>query len=234
MTTTPHFTVDDSAEDPDADIWFAEPAGFTAVPLDALLPAPDSSAADDLRIALAPFLQAAPDEAVRQRFIAQLAQGQRLLGALKEAGTVHCSVGLHRDDVDDVDDVDEGAGTGGGPLLSFFTVSWRTTAVAPRAVTAARAVSELDARANIEYAELPCGPVTFSECVHTPGTVEGLPRTPLVQFRAHLPHPDCRRLAVLTLSTTAVERCEQYRAILRRIATMTGFEGPGALRTATG
>ncbi|MFE2301096.1 hypothetical protein ACFXAW_23285 [Streptomyces sp. NPDC059445] len=224
MTTAPHVTVDESAEDPDADIWFAEPAGFTAVPLDALLPEPDSSAADDLRIALAPFLQAAPEEAVRQRFIAQFAQGQRLLGALREAGTVHCSVGLHRDDVD----------AGGGPLLSFFTVSWRTTAVAPRAVTAARAVSGLDARANIEYAELPCGPVTFSESVHTPGAVEGLPRTPLVQFRAHLPHPDCRRLAVLTLSTTAVGRCEQYRAILRRIATMTGFEGPGALRTATG
>ncbi|MGW3916998.1 hypothetical protein ACWEBX_36695 [Streptomyces sp. NPDC005070] len=228
MTTAPRFTVADSAEDPDADIWFAEPAGFTAVPLDALLPAPDSPAADDLRTTLAPFLQAAPDKAVRQQFIAQFAQGQQLLAALREEGTVHCSIGLHRDDVD------EGAGTGCGPLLSFFTVSWRTTAVAPRAVTAARAVSGLDAQAVIEYTELPCGPVTFSETVRTPGAVEGLPRTPLVQFHAHLPHPDCRRLAVFTLSTTAVGRREQYRVILRRIATMTGFEGPEALRTATG
>ncbi|MFJ7963317.1 hypothetical protein [Streptomyces sp. NPDC096324] len=227
MTTAPRFTVADSAEDPDADIWFAEPAGFTAVPLDALLPAPDSPAAEDLRTALAPFLQAALDETVRQRFLAQFTQGQQLLAALREEGTVHCSIGLHRDDVD------EGAGTGGGPLLSFFTVSWRTTAVAPRAVTAARAVSGLDARTVIEYAELPCGPVTFSETVHVPDAVEGLPRTPLIQFRAHLPHPDCRRLAVFTLSTTAVGRREQYRAILRRIATMTSFEGSGSLRTAT-
>ncbi|MFF2365898.1 hypothetical protein ACFVU0_24830 [Streptomyces sp. NPDC058122] len=197
------------------------------MPLDALLPAPDSPAADSLCTVLAPFLKAAPDETVRQRFIGQFTQGQRLLGVLRETGTVHCSIGLHRDDVD------EGAGTGGGPLLSFFTVSWRTTAVAPRAVTAARAVSGLDARAVIEYAELPCGPVTFTETVHTPDAVEGLPRTPLIQFRAHLPHPDCRRLAVFTLSTTAVGRREQYRAILHRIAMMTSFEGPGSLRTAT-
>ncbi|MET7985363.1 hypothetical protein [Streptomyces sp. NPDC005281] len=220
MTTAPHFTVADSAEDPDADIWFAEPAGFTAVPLDALLPAPDSPAADGLRTAFAPFLQAVPDELTRQRFIAAFAQGQRLLGALREEGTVHCSIGLHRDDVD------EGAVSDGGPLLSFFTVSWRATAVAPRAVTAARAVTGLDGRALVECVELPSGPVTFSEVVHTPGVVEGLPRMPLVQFRAHLPHPDCKRLAVLTLSTNAVGRREQYRAILRRIAALTTFDDP--------
>jgi hypothetical protein len=110
--------------------------------------------------------------------------------------------------------------------LSFFTVSWRATAVSPRAVTAARAVSGLDAQARIEFAELPCGPVTFSETVHTPGVVSGIPQTPLVQFRAHLPHPDCRRLAVFTLSTAAVGRSEQYRAILRRIAALASFDNP--------
>ncbi|MFF3405701.1 hypothetical protein ACFYW8_05685 [Streptomyces sp. NPDC002742] len=220
MTTTPHFSIADSAEDPEADVWFAEPAGFTAVPLDALLPAPDSPGAGDLRTALAPFLEAAPDDVSRQQFIAQFAQGQQLLGALREAGTVHCSIGLHRDDVGDW------ATSRGRPLLSFFTVSWRATAVSPRAVTAARAVSELDPQARIEYVELPCGPVTFSESVHTPRAVDGLPRTPLLQFRAHLPHPDCRRLAVFTLSTTAVERREQYRAILRHIATLATFENP--------
>jgi hypothetical protein len=220
MTTAHRFTVADSAEDPDADIWFAEPAGFTAVPLDALLPVPGSRAADDLRTALAPILDVVLDGVVRQRFIAQFAQGQQLLGALTEAGTVHCSIGLHRDDVD------AGAASCGRPLLSFFTVSWRATAVSPRAVTAARAVSGLDAQARIEFAELPCGPVTFSETVHTPGVVSGIPQTPLVQFRAHLPHPDCRRLAVFTLSTAAVGRSEQYRAILRRIAALASFDNP--------
>ncbi|WRZ92611.1 hypothetical protein OHB54_28280 [Streptomyces sp. NBC_01007] len=220
MTAAPHVTIADSAEDPDADVWFAEPVGFTAVPLDALLPAPDSPGADDLRTALAPFLQAAPDEVSRQQFIAQFAQGQQLLGALREAGTVHCSIGLHRDDLD------EGATNRGRPLLSFFTVSWRATAVSPRAVTAARAVSGLDPQACIEYVELPCGPVTFSETVHTPRAVGGLPQVPLVQFRAHLPHPDCKRLAVFTLSTTAVGRREQYRAILRHIATLATFDNP--------
>lgn len=219
MTTAPRFTVADSAEDPEADVWFAEPAGFTAVPLDALIPSPDSQGADDLRTALAPFLQAAPDEPARQRFIAHLAQGQQLLGALREAGTVHCSIGVHRDDLD------EGAASGGGPLLSFLTVSWRATAVAPRAVTAARAVSGVDA-AGVEYVELPAGPVTFSESVRTPRAVDGLPQVPLVQFRAHLPHPDCKRLAVFTLSTTAVGHRDQYRAILHRIASLATFENP--------
>ena len=47
-----------------------------------------------------------------------------------------------------------------------------------------------------------------------------------VQFHAHLPHPDCKRLAVFTLSTTAVGRREQYRAILRHIAALATFESP--------
>ncbi|MER5475338.1 hypothetical protein [Streptomyces sp. NPDC002685] len=221
MTTAPHFTIADSAEDPDADVWFAEPAGFTAVPLEALLPSPDSSAAGNLRTALAPLLQAAPDGVARQQFIAQFTQGQHLLGALREAGTVHCSIGLHRDDVE------EGvASSGSRPLLSFFTVSWRATAVSPRAVTAARAVSGLDAQACIEYVELPCGPVTFSESVHTPRADSGIPQLPLAQFHAHLPHPDCKRLAVFTLSTTAVGHREQYRAILRHIVGLATFENP--------
>ncbi|MFD5814519.1 hypothetical protein [Streptomyces sp. NPDC127038] len=228
MTTAPHFTVADSAADPEAEIWFAEPAGFTAVPLDALLPAPDSPEADGLRDALGPFLRAAPDESVRRRFVETFGQGQRLLGALREEGTVHCSIGLHRDDVGG-DAVRDAA-----PLLSFFTVSWRATAVAPRAVTAARAVSGPDAGTLVEYAELPCGPVTFSETVRVPADVEGVPRVALAQFRAHLPHPDCKRLVVLALSTAAVGHREQYRAVLRRIAALVSFEDPLRLRSATG
>ncbi|MFF1625373.1 hypothetical protein [Streptomyces sp. NPDC058272] len=220
MTTAPHFTVADSAKDPDAEIWFAEPAGFTPLPLESLLVRPGSPAADELRTAFAPFLDAAPDEAIRRQFVAQLAAGQELLGALRELGTVHCSIGLHRDDMDDASDGK------GHPLLSLFTLSWRDTAVASRAVTAARAVSAAEGHTHIDYAELPCGPGMFIETVRTPTVDIGLPRLPLLQIHAHLPHPDCKRLVVLTLSSAAAGRREQYRAILRQIAETVSFVSP--------
>ncbi|WP_369259840.1 hypothetical protein [Streptomyces sp. R35] len=220
MTTAPHFVVADSARDPDADIWFAEPEGFTPIPLGALLTPPGSPDADHLRAVLAPFLDAAPDEKARQEFIAQMARGRQLLGALSEVGTVHCSIGLHRDDIDDA------GNASGQPLLSLFTLSWRDTAVAARSVTAARAVSAAEGHTHVEYFELACGPATFSETVRTPATESGLRQWPLLQIHAHLPHPDCTRLVVLTLSTTAVARREQYRAILRQIAGTVGFDNP--------
>ncbi|MFI6489333.1 hypothetical protein [Streptomyces sp. NPDC050564] len=220
MTTALHFAVADSAKDPEAEIWFAEPTGFTALPMESLLAPPGSSAADELRIALAPLTDVAPDEAMRQQFVAQLAAGRQLLGALCEVGTAHCSIGLHRDDVDDT-------GSGGSqPLLSLFTLSWRDTTVAARAVIAARAVTGAEGHTRIEYAELPCGPATFSETLRTPVADRGLPQMPLLQIHAHLPNPDCRRLVVLTLSTTAVARREQYRAILQQIAETVSFDHP--------
>jgi hypothetical protein len=219
--STPTIVLHDSVNDPYAELWFAEPAGFTALPLDALLPEPGSPAAHDLRTAFAPFLDAAPDEVTRQRFVAQVAEGQRLLAALREIGTVHCSIGLHRDDVDDAD-----SGANGQPLLSFVTLSWRDTTVSSRAATAARAVASAEGHTHIEYLELPCGPATFGETVRTPLADSGLPRQALLQIHAHLPHPDCRRLVVLTLSTTAAAHREQYRAILKQIAETVSFDNP--------
>ncbi|MFF5154998.1 hypothetical protein ACFY3N_01790 [Streptomyces sp. NPDC000348] len=152
----------------------------------------------------------------RQQLIAQFATAQRLLAALREVGTVHCSVGLHRDDV-----------VGGpGPLFSLFTISWRETATAPRGVTAARAVTAGGGHGGVEFVELSCGPAAFSESVSVPGAGSGLPRLPLLQVHAHLPHPDCRRLAVLTLTTTAPARRDEYRAILRLIAASVSFKSP--------
>lgn len=220
MPAVPYFVVADSAKDPDADIWFAEPAGFTALPLESLVAPPDSAAADELRTAFGPFLDAAPDGQIRQQFVAQIAAGQQMLGALCEVGTVHCSIGLHRDDVDET-----GSGKG-QPLISLFTLSWRDTAVAPRAVTAARAVTFAAGHTHIEYLELPCGPATLSETVRTASVDSGLPQLPLLQIHAHLPHTDCKRLVVLTLSTTAVIRREEYRAVLQQIAETVSFESP--------
>ncbi|MFC9845534.1 hypothetical protein ACFWFF_08600 [Streptomyces sp. NPDC060223] len=230
MTAAPHFVVADSAKDPDADIWFAEPAGFTALPLESLVAPPGSPAADELRTAFVPFLEAAPDGLARQQLVAQVAAGQQMLGALREVGTVHCSIGLHRDDV-----AETGSGHG-PPLISLFTLSWRDTAVAPRAVTAARAVTSAEVRTqtpnltpnptHIDYLELPCGPASISETVRSASADSGLPQSPLLQIHAHLPHLDCKRLVVLTLSTTAVARREQYRAVLQQIAESVSFENP--------
>lgn len=48
----------------------------------------------------------------------------------------------------------------------------------------------------------------------------------MLQIYAYLPHPDCKRMAILMLSTTAMARREQYREILRQIAELTSFESP--------
>ncbi|MEV4038123.1 hypothetical protein [Streptomyces umbrinus] len=217
---TPVFILDDSVKDPDTELWFAEPSGFTALPFGSLLPEPGSPTADELRAVVAPFLESAPSEMARQQFIAQFAAGQQLLGVLREVGTVHCSIGLHRDDVE------EGRTSSGQTLLSLFTLSWRDTAVAPRGVTAARAVAVKEGHTHIECVELPCGPATFSESVRAPSVDSGLPQLGLLQVHAHLPHPDCKRLVVLTLSTTAVARRDQYRAILQQIAETVSFDDP--------
>jgi hypothetical protein len=213
--SAPTIVVDDSAVDPHAELWFAEPPGFMPLPLDALLPEPDSRAADALRAAAAPFLDSAPDDTVRLRFVSHVAAGQQLLAALREAGTVYCALGLHRDDV--------GAASDGLPLVSWFTVSWRATAVASRAATAARAVDSASGFDHVEYRELPCGPAAFSEAAFTPPVGTALPQRPLLQLRAHLPHPDCKRLAVLALCTTALARRSEYRVILRRIVETVCF-----------
>ncbi|MGW7278962.1 hypothetical protein ACWGIV_11765 [Streptomyces sp. NPDC054844] len=211
----------DSVNDAQADLWFAEPAGFMALPLDTLLAEPDSVDAERLHAAVAPLLDAAPGEMVRQQLVAQLASGQQMLATLCDFGTVHCSIGLHRDDVG-------GPASSGAqqPLLSLFTISWRDTNVAPRAVTAARAVTAGEGHTDIAFQELPCGPAVLSETTHRPAADSGLPQQPLLQIHAHLPHPDCKRLAVLALSTTATARREEYRAILRQVAETVRFEKP--------
>ncbi|MFF8657687.1 hypothetical protein [Streptomyces huasconensis] len=176
-----------------------------------------------MRTAIEPFLDSAPDDGARQRFLAHVAGGQQLLAALVEAGTTHCSIGLHRDDISHPGKDGE---AGGGFLFSLFTVSWRDIAPTAPAVTAARAVAGAEGHTNIEYLELPCGPASFSETVRTPNADSGLPQDPVLQVFAHLPHPDGKRLVVLTLGTTAVRRRAEYRSLLHQIAENVSFEDP--------
>ncbi|MFF6951516.1 hypothetical protein ACFZAD_23030 [Streptomyces iakyrus] len=209
--------VAESASDPDSGIWFAVPGGFTELPLDVFLAPPASSDASQLREALAPLVEVIPDGITRQQFIAQLASAQQLLSALREVGTVHCSLGVHRDDVE---------GGHGKILHSLFTVSWRDIAWSPRSVSAARAVATAEQHSRIEYLDLPSGPASMGETVRTPAPGYGLQPGPLLQLYAYLPHPDCKRMAVLMMSTPEVERREQYCKILRHIAELTSFESP--------
>ncbi|MEV0256277.1 hypothetical protein AB0H82_18685 [Streptomyces sp. NPDC050732] len=220
--TTPRFILDESAHNPDADMWFAQPEGFTTIPFRTLLHPPASPGSEALREALAPVLDSLNGDLACQQFLAHLGQGQRLLAALAEVGTTRCAIGLHRDDIST-----PGKGeTSGGLLFSLFTVSWRDIAPAAPAVTAARAVAGAEGHTNIEYLELACGPASFSETVRTLNDDSGLPQDPVLQVFAHLPHPDGKRLVVLALGTTAVRRRAEYRSLLHQIAENVSFEDP--------
>lgn len=127
--------VDPSADRPDADIWFALPAGFVQVPLVELAEAGTEPGSD------------------RQQLMSWLTPIRRWIEVLAQSGVIHCSMGLHRDD------------QGKGVLLpSLFTLSWREIAWAPRHVTAARiALGMQDAADHVETLDLPCGPAVLVE-----------------------------------------------------------------------
>ncbi|MCX4990581.1 MULTISPECIES: hypothetical protein [unclassified Streptomyces] len=218
MTTpAPRFTVHPSAREPGDGVWFATPAGFLDLRLDAFTGRPDSPSARSTAEALASVLSAAPDDVVREVLVTQLTAAQQMLRALRSEGASHCSLGLHRDDTGGADKM---------PLVSLFTVTWVDVEWAPRGITVGRAVVAAEGHTNIEYAELPCGPATFSELLRLPVQESGLPQNPLLQVHAHLAHPDGRSLVLLTLSTTALAHREHYRAILRQIAQLASFDDP--------
>lgn len=217
---TPRYLIHESASDPRGDIWFAEPAGFKALPFVALLAPEDSDDAARLRAGLAPLVEALPGD-VRERFVRELGQAREYVRALAGVGTTHCSLGLHVDD-----EGDDGVAGSGATLLSLLTLAWRTTAWAPGTVTAARSVTSTEHK-RVELGELPCGPVSFSETIRQAPAGLGLPaEQPLFQFHAHLPHPDHTRLAVLTLATTAGRHRAHYRVMLRDVAAHVSFENP--------
>lgn len=213
-------TVQPSAEEPGEGVWFAVPRGFTSLPLRTLVAAAGSPEAVQRDESLAHILASAPDEVSRQEFTATLAVLHHMLRSVQVQGTAHCAVGLHRDDTE---------GENGVALLSLFTVSWAETSWAPRGVTAARALVTAEGHTRMEYGEVPCGPAAFSETVRTPTAESGLSGTSLLQIHGHLPHPDGTALVLLTLSTIAVPRREQYRALLQQIARTVTFEDPFAV-----
>ncbi|MEU3517189.1 hypothetical protein ABZ770_18190 [Streptomyces sp. NPDC006654] len=191
------YAIDDSAHSEDADVWFAMPPGFVSLPL------------EELATSRCPSAQVSSG-------LADLGPVLRLARLLVEAGTVHCSLGLHADDVGD-----------GGPLLSLFILAWRGTGWAPRSVLAARAAACAERAEHIETLDLPCGPAALVQSRLSAPPELGLaaPRE-LLQVTVHAPCPDGERIAILSLATTAVGQGRYYRALLTDIAVTVSFENP--------
>ncbi|MFI5683774.1 hypothetical protein [Streptomyces sp. NPDC051636] len=211
MSGTP-FLIDDSARSQEADIWFALPAGFVALPLLELGSSPEKAELGDT---LRPLLEALPAAEVRQRLVSGFAPIRRMAQVLLETGAVHWSLGLHADDEGDE-----------SPLLSLFTLAWRTTAWAPRSVIAARAAVGSGNAEHIEALDLPCGPASLVQERLTMLPETGLSKQELLQVTAYVPCPDGVRIAILTLATTAVERAQHYCTLLRHIAHTVSFANP--------
>ncbi|MEV5959000.1 hypothetical protein AB0M11_35575 [Streptomyces sp. NPDC051987] len=191
------YVIDDSARREDTDVWFALPPGFVPIPLMEL-----AAAAHDVAPAGDPTTGIGP--------------GSRLAQLFLEADAVHCCLGLHADDEGD-----------GGPLLSLFTLAWRGTDWAPRSVLAGRAAAGAEGAEYIDMLDLPCGPAALVQTRfdEPPGLGLGTPDG-LLQVTAYVPCLDGRRVAILSLATTAVERAQQYRGLLRNIAHTVSFEDP--------
>jgi hypothetical protein len=199
------FAVDDSATRPRCDLWFALPPGFVDIPYTALLAEPDTDQAHQLRDAVHALLELMPQDK-HEAFLASLAEAQVMSELLRREGTVHCSMGLHE-------------GDDGVLLHSVFTIMWLHTPWTPPKLGAAKAALARESAA-VELADLPCGPAAITESL-----VEAEGRQ-LFQLTGYLPHPDGRRIAVLTLSTTALSAAGHYRDILSGLVRMVSFDNP--------
>jgi len=215
MSNLPYL-IDESARSQDADIWFALPAGFVALPLLELTQEGNSTERARPGDALRPLMEAFPDLSSRQQFLTEIAPVRRMAQVLLEAGTIHCSLGLHADDEGD-----------GGLLLALFTLSWRTTDWTPRSVLASRAAASTEDAEHIETLDLPCGPASLVQTRLTgPPEAGRAAGRQLLQVTGYVPCPDGERIAILKLATTAVERGPHYRILLRDIARTVSFDNP--------
>ncbi|MFF4561058.1 hypothetical protein [Streptomyces sp. NPDC001435] len=206
-------SIDSSVRMPDADVWFALPAGFIPLPLRELAPsegAPET--ADSTQRPLGALVEAMRSPEERRHLATLLAPVGRMFQVLACSGVIHCSLGLHRDD------------DGDGRLLpSLFTLSWSETAWAPRRVIASRVAAGFADARHVEALDLCCGPALLVENVVSTQVTADLSQE-LLQVAVHVPFPSATKLAVLTLSTMAEHRADNYRNLMREVAEMVTFE----------
>ncbi|MFJ9901376.1 hypothetical protein ACIRVK_00460 [Streptomyces sp. NPDC101152] len=214
--TSVSYMIDESACSQDADIWFALPAGFVPLPLHELNEAARTAQTAWQGDLLRPLLETMLEGSARQRLLTDLGPVLRMAQLLLAAGAVKCCLGLHRDDEGD-----------GRLLLSLFTLASRATDWAPRSVLAARAAMSAQGADQILTLDLPCGPASLVQVSLNGAPEKGIAEGHrLLQITAYVPCPDGRRIALLTLATTAVDQAEYYRALLSDIAGTVSFDNP--------
>ncbi|NBE54914.1 hypothetical protein [Streptomyces boluensis] len=206
--------IGDSARDTSSKIWYALPAGFLDVPLDALDPEPGTAQEEDLERALDLILDAAP-EAERDRYAGALRDVRYMTAQMRNEGVIGCSLGMHYAD-------------DGSSAMSVVTVALRDIDWAPARITAVRAASLRETPENVELLTLPGGrPASISDTLVTmPDLADGLPSQELYQCNVYIPAPSGAQLGVVTLSSTAVGSRKHYRDMMVGIAHTVSFQDP--------
>ncbi|MEU6067334.1 hypothetical protein ABZ864_23285 [Streptomyces sp. NPDC047082] len=209
------FFIDSSVRTPDADVWFALPAGFIPLPLRELAQSEGAQdTADSPQHPLGALMEVMRSPEERRHLATLLAPVGRMFQILACSAVIHCSLGLHRDD------------DGDGRLLpSLFTLSWRATAWAPRKVTASLVAAGFADARHVESLELSCGPALLVETLVSTQVTADVSQE-LLQVAVYVPFPSATKLAVLTLSTTAEHHADNYRNLIREVAGMVTFENP--------
>lgn len=210
--TTLEYAVEESALRSDCDLWFAVPPGFTEMKFASLFSDPGSPEAGRARAAIDALLDLVPEERLAD-LLTRLREAQATVGLMIREGLIHLSLGAHESD-------------DGRVLESVLTINRKEMPYSPRNLMAVRAANARESALPVAVSHLPCGPAAFTEAVmDLPAEADMLHRS-LYQVTAYLPYPDGRRLAVLTLTSTAVEAREFFRDVHRAIAESVSFDNP--------
>lgn len=132
---------------------------------------------------------------------------------MRREGVVSFATGAHEGD--------DGTMLESVVMLARREIPWTP----PKPATAQAATARRNAL-PVSVADLPCGPGACTESlVELPAQADARPRS-LYEATAYLPFPDGRDLAVLTLTTTAVDAHEHHRDVRRARAEMVSFDSP--------
>jgi hypothetical protein len=210
--STLEYAVDESAMRSDCDLWFAVPPGFTELPFASLFHDSGSPEGGRARAAIDALLDLVPEEKLAD-LLTRLSEAHATVGLLIREGLSHLSLGAH-----EADD--------GRVLESVLTLNRGEMPRGPRDLMAARAATARQSALPVAVPHLPCGPAAFTEAVmELPAEADTRCRS-LYQATAYLPYPDGGRLAVLTLTSTAVDAREFFRDVHRAIAESVSFDNP--------
>ncbi|MEW2402685.1 hypothetical protein [Streptomyces sp. NPDC046862] len=205
--------IDDTARDPSSKIWYALPAGFFGIPIDALDPEPGTEQETRLEQALALVLDLAPEDQ-RDRYTGALRDVRFMAAQMRSEGVIACSLGMHYAD-------------DGSSASSVFTVALRDIDWAPAKITAVRAASLRESGENVGLLTLPGGrPASICDTMITMPALAGIPSQDLYQCNLYVPAPSGTQLGVLTLSSTAVGSRKHYRDMMEGIAHTVSFYDP--------